>query len=124
MSAPSTAVSNGPAKDMLAPPVTAASMVLASWRRASDAAAAPPIAANAACGCTLNTGNGNASAKRVVTSYATASARNTSSTVRPCASASASSAGMVYAPPWQEALRKPSSSSHQVIAMPFALAAA
>jgi hypothetical protein len=30
---------------------------------------------------------------------------------------------MVYAPPWQEALRKPSSSSHQVIAMPFALAA-
>ena len=68
MSAPSTAVSNGPAKDMLAAPVTAESIVFASCRRTSDAAAEPPIVANAACGCTLNTGNGKASAKRVVTS--------------------------------------------------------
>ena len=57
-SAPSTAVSNGPAKVMLAAPVMAVSIVLASCRRASELATAAPSVAKAACGCTLNRGNG------------------------------------------------------------------
>src|ERR1051325_2254905 len=62
-SAPSTAVSNGPAKDMLAAPVTAESIVAVSCFLASEEAAAPPMVANAACGCTLKTGKGKAREK-------------------------------------------------------------
>jgi len=46
MSAPSTAVSNGPAKDMLAAPVHRGEQGLRILRRTSDAAAAPPMVAN------------------------------------------------------------------------------